>query len=350
MSSETPVPNRSLSLEDIAAKAGVSRSTVSRVINHDPHVSEQTRSRVMAVIKKEGYAPNPAARALVTQRTRVIGVVIPLEPMVLFEDAYYFPTLLQGISKTAQQRDYAMLLWLSQSDEDMERFRQRIVTNRLMDGVVIASATCNDPLIDQFLQMNTPFVMVERPARHLDRISYVSIDNVNAAFNAVFHLISLGRHRIGTITGNLAISDGLDRVEGYKKALKSAGFPVDEHLIVEGNFSHRTGYMGMKQLLKHKVDAVFAANDITARGALQALHDAQLRVPEDVALIGFDNLPTAVQVNPLLTTIHQPIEEKGALAASILIDLIENDDTTPPRQVLLPTKLMVRASCGTINL
>jgi LacI family transcriptional regulator len=348
MSADSSSTNRSLNLEDIAAQAGVSRSTVSRVINNDPHVSDATRKRVLAVIKRVGYAPNPAARALVTQRTQIIGVVIPQEPITLFEDTYYFPTLLHGISKAAHQRDYAMLLWLGQSNEEEERFRQRIITNRLMDGVILASATTHEPLIDHFLNNNIPFVMTERPVFKQDLISYVSIDNTAATFDAVSHLIALGRQRIGTITGNLAISDGLDRLDGYKMALESAGIPVDERLIAAGNFTHRSGYLGMKQLLEQQVDAVFAASDITARGALQALDEASIRVPDDVALVSFDNLQTAEKTVPSLTTVHHPIEEKALHATSLLIDLIENENEAV-RHVLLPTRLVIRESCGAKN-
>ena len=340
---------RPLSLEDIAAKAGVSRSTVSRIVNNSPNVSEKTRQRVLAVIAQEGYSPNPAARALVTQRTQAIGVIIPLAPLTFFEDAFYFPTLLQGISSTTSQRDYAMMLWLNQSEEDDQKFYDRIIKNRLMDGVIIASAVRGEPLIEHFLQSGTPFVLVEDPCLNSDQISYVAIDNLAAAREAVTHLIALGRKRIGHITGNLHITDGADRLEGYRQALLAAGLDVDESLIVEGNFSHRSGYDGMKQLLPRGVDAVFASNDITARGVLQALQEAGVRVPDDVALIGFDDLPTSVHVNPKLTTVHQPIQEKGALAASILLDLIENPDSQP-RQVLLPTRLVIRESCGAASL
>lgn len=337
--------NRSLNLEDIAARAGVSRSTVSRVINNSPNVSVRTRQRVLEVIETEGFAPNPAARALVTQRNQVIGVVIPQIPAVVFEDAYYFPTLLQGVSRVSNEYDYAMLLWLGQSDQDEERFYKRIERNRLMDGVILASAPSDDPLIEHFLKNDTPFVMVERAERHRDRISYVSVDNIAAAQQAVTHLIRLGRRRIGTITGKLAIPDGRDRLEGYRRAFYEAGIPLDQTLIVEGDFTHRCGYEGMKRLLEQKVDAVFAASDITARGALLAMQEAGVRVPDDVALIGFDDLPTATQVTPPLTTVRQPIEEKGARAAELLIRLIEGS-LQGPQQILLPTELIIRQSCG----
>ncbi len=339
---------RSKNLEDIAAKAGVSRSTVSRVINNEPYVSEKTRQKVMKAVDELGYVPNLAARALVTQRTQVIGVIIPQTPLVLFEDAYYFPTLLHGISKIANEHDYSMLLWFGQTDVDERRFHQRIITNRLMDGVIIASAGENYPLIDHFLKTETPFVLVERPAHHIDQISYVTIDNIAAAHDAVTHLINLGRQRIGTITGNLNIADGADRLVGYKRALRDAGRSIDDTLIYEGNFTYAHGVEGMRYLIAQGVDAVFTASDITSRGALEALSEAGLVVPHDVALVSVDDLPTATQVKPPLTTVRHPVEEKGSRAAEALITLIESDDSTP-QQIVLPTELIIRESCGALT-
>jgi DNA-binding LacI/PurR family transcriptional regulator len=336
---------RSLNLEDIAAQAGVSRSTVSRVINNAPYVSERTRQRVMEVIQREGFAPNPVARALVTQRSQVIGVVIPQAPSIVFEDAFYFPALLQGISRAAQANDYAMLVWLAQSNQDEEHFYRRIINNRLMDGVILASAASDNPLIDHFLQTRVPFVLVERPGHHYDHISFVTVDNTGAAYEIVSYLLSLGHARVGTITGRLTIPDGRDRLAGYKQAIVDSGQRVNPDWIVEGDFTHLSGYNGMKRLFTQGVDAVFAASDITARGAIQALHELGARVPEDVAVVGFDDLPTSVQVVPPLTTIRQPIEEKGARATSILIEQIETGNMEP-QQVLLPTELIVRESCG----
>ncbi len=338
---------RPLNLEDIARKAGVSRSTVSRVINDEPYVSETTRVKVQAVIRSEGYSPNPAARMLVTQRTRVIGVVIPHTLHVAFQDPYYFPTLLQGVAEATTSRDYAMLLWMGERGEE-ETFYSRILRqNRLMDGLIIASATSDDPLVAHLVETGTPFVMVERPSRFTDRISYVSVDNVQAAQQAVAHLVNLGRTRIGTITGALDIVDGADRLTGYRNALHVAGLPFDPALVAEGRFTHQSGYVGAKRLLKAQVDAIFAASDITAIGALQALDEAGVRVPQDVALVGFDDLPNSVQVTPQLTTVRQPIHHKGSLATNLLLDLIEGTLPTPQQQ-LLPTQLVIRQSCGAL--
>lgn len=338
-----------MNLEDIARKAGVSRSTVSRVINNEDYVSEKTRARVMAVIEQEGFTPNPAARALVTQRTQVIGVVIPTAFSVVFEDSLYFPTLLQGISEATHARDYATLLWLGQPSEDEELFHKRVLKNRLMDGLIIASATKTNQgsFIDHLLRMKTPFVMVERPIHRAEEVSYVTVDNVQAAQNAVSHLINQGRRRIGIITGDMDNADGLDRFQGYKNALLQAHLPFDATLVMEGHFTQRSGYLGMKALLERNVDAVFASSDLTAVGALQAIQEAGLHVPKDISLVGFDDLPHSQQTLPQLTTVRHPIQRKGAHAATVLLDLIEGV-IEGPQQILLPTQLVIRESCGAL--
>jgi DNA-binding LacI/PurR family transcriptional regulator len=334
-----------MTLEEIAEKASVSRSTVSRVINGHPRVSEETRARVWTVIERVGYVPDPLARGMVTRRTQVIGVVIPASWSAIFKDSAYFPTLLEGISETTYALDYGMLLWIGQPSEDEGLFHKRIAKNRLMDGLIIASATTTNQrsFIDQLLRLKTPFVMVERPVYRAEQVSYITIDNFQSSQTIVNHLINLGYKRIGTITGRLDNVDSQDRLKGYETALALAGLPID--LVVEGSFSCESGCQGMKLLLERGVDAVFAGTDLMAVGAEQAIVEAGLRIPDDIALVGFDDLPHAVQSTPKLTTIHHPIHEKGARAAKMLLDLIEGKIDSP-QHLLLPTELMIRESCG----
>lgn len=338
---------RAANLEDIAKKAGVSRSTVSRVINNHPYVRAETRAKVERVITEEGFSPNPAARTLVTQRTRTIGIVIPHILNAISGDDAYFSTLLRGITEVTSQRDHATLLWLEHSEEDEKRFRERVLKNRMMDGLIIASATCDDPLFEHLLNTGTPFLTVERPVQFTEHISYVTVDNRQAARDAVKHLIDHGHRRIATITGNLNISDGEDRLAGYREAFQSAGLPIDPELVIPAKFNRIDGYNQMRRLIERTrdFDAVFAGNDAIALGVMQALNEANMRVPEDVAVIGFDDLHIALQVTPQLTTVHQPIYEKGAAAAHLLLDLIEGRIDSPQRK-LLPTTLVVRQSCG----
>ena len=337
-----------MKLEDIARQAGVSRSTVSRVINGERYVSAETRHKVMRIIEAEGFTPNPAARALVTQRTSVIGVVIPhpLQDVFSADDPHYFSTIIQGISDQTQQRDYATLLWLGNSNEEASRFYRRVLQYRMMDGlVIIASIDGEEMLVENLLENNIPFVMIGRPLHVPTAINYVSIDNVNAAQQAIKHLFSQGKTRIATITGDIENADGLDRLQGYRHALQNLGLPVNENLIAKGRFSREWGYRCMKQLLTQDVDAVFAANDSIALGALEAIAEAGLSVPEDIAVVGFDDLPLAGQTSPGLTTIRQPIYDKAARASELLLDLLE-DKTPSPTQILMPTQLVIRHSCG----
>ncbi|HEX2619770.1 MAG TPA: LacI family DNA-binding transcriptional regulator [Phototrophicaceae bacterium] len=334
-----------MNLEDIAKKAGVSRSTVSRVINSENHVSAQTRRRVLEVIEQEGYTPNPAARMLVTRRSQVIGVVIPSVGGFVFDDNFYFPTLLRGASDATNERDYGMLVWMGDERSDAGRFYRRVLQNRLMDGLVLSSFESGSPLIEQMIQSGTTFVTTERPDRFHDQISYVTVDNVHAAVTAVEHLIQLGRCRIATITGSLSNIDVVDRLEGYRIALERAGLPYDEHLVMSGRFVLDGGYEAMERLLVYKPDAVFIHTDQMALGALQALRIAGVRCPDDIAIVGFDDLPSGRTSHPSLTTIRQPVLQKGFVAGGLLIDLIEGN-VSMPQHIILPTELVVRESCG----
>jgi LacI family transcriptional regulator len=338
-----------MNLEDVARKAGVSRSTVSRVINDDPKVSVKTRERVWEVIRRENFTPNPAARALVTRRTEIIGIVIPTVENIFFTDNNYFTQILAGASQMARQNDYAMLLWLGELTEDEERLRQSVSNNRLVDGVITASLTHDHPLFKRLLNLGSPLVTIDRPLEYDDRISYVSVDNVRAAEEATNHLIRLGRRRIAHITGNLSIADAQDRLQGYKNALSRAGLPVDPELIVPAFFSRQSGYDATRQLLPRKPDAIFAAGDTIAVGALQAAHEAGMRVPHDLAVVGFDDVDVAAQAFPPLTTVRQPVQGKGAAAAKLLIDLIQGR-VQAPQHILLETELVIRQSCGAKNL
>ncbi len=314
---------------------------MSRVINNERYVSQPVRQRVLDVIEREQFQPNPAARALVTRRSNIIGVSIPQTSNVFFGDNSYFPMLLQGIAEAVNCLDYAMLLWLAESHEVRDTFAKRVVRHRQPDGLLLTSVTDDDPLFNHLLQRNRHFVMVESPPRHQDRVSYVTVDNVRAAEIAVNHLIEIGRRRIATITGQINIRDASERLTGYTNALQAAGLPIDDSLIFYGRFDRAQGYQGMRQLLQYQPDAVFAGGDTAAIGAIAALKEAGVRVPEDVAVIGFDDLDVAVQAN--LTTIRHSVQTVGSTAARLLIDIIEGR-LEHPHHIVLPTELVIRGS------
>jgi LacI family transcriptional regulator len=335
----------SLTLEEIAELAGVSRSTVSRVVNDHPSVRDGVRERVLQVIQETGYQPHAAARSLVTRRTHIIGVVIAEAVTKLFRDPF-FPLLLYGVTATCNTHQYHLMLSLFDDPADQGETYRRLIGSGHLDGVLVASAHLNDPLFPKLLQDAIPFVVV---GRHPDeRINSVDVDNVSAARMAVEHLIRLGHTRIATITGPLTMSHGEDRLAGYRQALEAHQLAVDERLIVEGDYTEAGGSLGAQRLLPASPTAIFVASDVMAIGALKALRDAGLRVPQDVALVGFDDVPIAAAIEPALTTVRQPIERLGSMAADLLLNLLANPSVgrASTQRIVLPTQLIVRDSCG----
>lgn len=339
-----------LNLEDIAQLAGVSRSTVSRVINNHPNVRPATKEKVLAIIHEQNFQPNQVARMLATQHSQMIGIVVSQTASTFFHDSSsYFPTIIQGIADIANERNYATLLWLNNSHDNQneEAFCRSVVQNRLMDGLLLISGSSSHMLVTNLVDTSVPFVSIERPRVFADRVTYVSIDNVAAAKIAVRHLIQLGRRRIGTIMGPIDNSDAADRLIGYREALAEADLPADPALEMVGQFSIETGMQGGRALFKQGVDAIFAGSDQIALGLLQACRDIGARVPDDIAIVGFDDLPSAMEIIPSLTTVHHPIREKGAVATELLLAMIEGQHTEP-QQILLPTHLVIRQSCGAL--
>jgi LacI family transcriptional regulator len=343
------VPNNGLfatvmkhNLKDIANLAGVSKSTVSRVVNNQPNVNVHTRQKVLDVIRQNNFRLNSAARALVTQQTRILSVIIPQTLASTFTDPY-FPSVIQSVSKVVNEHEYAMMLWIGNDTEEEERFGERILMNGMFDGALIASAVDNDPLVERLSKADFPYVLIGPP--HFENANYLDVDNCTGSYRGVVHLISLRRTRIGTITGPLNMGAAKDRFSGYRNALADAGFPYDSALVFEGNFDESSGYLGAQALLQQHVDAIFAASDMMALGALRALSENGVRVPEDVSVVGFDDMPFASHTKPALTTVHQPIAELGADAARTLIRLVEGQ-LVEPYQVIFPAYLVVRESCG----
>ncbi|GAB4436705.1 MAG: LacI family DNA-binding transcriptional regulator [Anaerolineae bacterium] len=333
-----------LTLEKIAKLAGVSRSTVSRVVNNQASVRPEVRARVQQVIAETGYHPHPAARSLAGQRAGIIGLAIPREVQSLFTDPYY-PRLMQGIAQACNTHDFILSLFLFHTEQDEERLAPRILRNRLVDGVIVCAPPAGDPFVQQLLASDTPFVMVGRPAEAAPPISFVNVDNVNAAAAATTHLLRQGRQRIAAITGPLNTTVGQDRRQGYENALRAAGISPDPNLITEGDFTEQGGYAAMQRLLPQQPDAVFVASDTMALGALGALRLAGRAVPGDVAVVGFDDLPAAALADPPLTTVYQPIRRLGARAVDHLIGLFGHPEQ-PASHTIAETRLVVRQTCG----
>ncbi|MFC4585238.1 LacI family DNA-binding transcriptional regulator [Sphaerisporangium corydalis] len=325
-------------LEAVAARAGVSRATVSRVVNGGTTVTPEIRDAVMRAVDEMGYVPNLAARSLVTQRTDSIALVVSEPPTRVFSDDPMFSTVIRSASAELEAADKQVILMLAGTPTSHARV-ERYLTGGHVDGVMLISMHGADPLPAAITRMRVPVVSYGRPAVNIN-LPYVDNDNVGGAEDAVRHLLDRGRRRIATIAGPPDMIGGQDRLAGYRSVLQGS----DRRSIVAiGDFTRESGAIAMRQLLEDDpgLDAVFVANDLMAIGALQALRQAGRRVPEDVAVVGFDDIEAARYSDPPLTTIRQPFREQAAAMVRLLLRLLEGGPADP---VVLPTELIIRES------
>ena len=329
-------------LEQIAELSGVSRSTVSRVVNDDPRVSEATREHVLDVLRRERYRPNLAARGLASGTTNVIAAVMPGGVEVLADP--FFANLLHGMAVAADERDHFVMLSLGESG--FRHTVDEVARQGVVAGIVFSAGQVDDPLLQPLVASETPMVSVGRSDDH--RVSFVDVDNRGSAQQMVSHLLRLGHRRVATIAGPSFAPAAVDRLIGYRAAIEAFGLRLDENLIFESDFSEAGGRVAMRALIEHRPDAVFAASDRLAAGALNEIHAAGLRVPDDIALAGFDDMPLAAEMEPPLTTIRQRPEKLGEAALTLLLDRIAAP-ASPSQRVILPTELIVRASCGSLQ-
>lgn len=335
-------------LEAVAARAGVSRATVSRVVNGGDGVRWPLVERVRRAVDELGYVPNQAARSLVTRRHDAVAVVVAEPETRVFADPF-FARQLRGISKELTAHDNQLVLLLTEGRSDHARVG-RYLAGGHVDGALVFSLHLDDPLPELIQCAGVPTVFGGRPGWSGDRLGlvYVDADNRGGARDAVRHLAGLGRTRIAHITGALDQTSAVDRLDGYRDVMGDA----DPRLVVESDFTPAGGERAMHELLERcpDLDAVFAANDLTAAGALRALRATGRRVPDDVAVVGFDDmLPVTEQTEPPLTTVRQDIEEMGRLMARLLLSDLERDGagqaiSAAPSSVVLPTTLVRRAS------
>jgi DNA-binding LacI/PurR family transcriptional regulator len=320
----------------------VGRGTASRVINGSPRVSAHTREAVEAAVAELGYVPNRAARALAGNRTDAIALVVPESESRFFAEPY-FSDIVRGVGAALADTDMQLLLTLAGSDRERRRLAQYLTAHRV-DGVLLVSVHADDPLPDLLEQLGVPTVMSGRRSAS-EPLAAVDSDNFQGARSAVDHLIFRGRRSIATITGPLDVYGAQRRLDGYRKAVASAGLDPDERLVAPADFTEEGGARAMRDLLARRpdVDAVFAASDVMAAGARQVLREAGRRIPDDVALVGFDDSAVARHMDPALTSVRQPIEEMGREMTRVLLQEIAGEDLERP-QIVLPTELIVRDS------
>lgn len=327
-------------IEEVAALAGVSRSTVSRVVNGAASVSPEARESVQKAIAELRYAPNRAARSLASRQTHAIGLVVPEDTTRFFGDPF-LASVVAGISARLADSDYIVTLLIASDDPDGKM--TRFVRNGGVDAAIIVSHHASDSFIESIAGA-VPVVFGGRPASVRESDIIVDVDNVQAARDAVEHLIALGRRRIATITGSMSMSASVDRRDGFAAALADAGLePAGE---ADGDFSERGGADAARLLLAQEEhpDAIFIASDLMARGAIAVLRSAGLRVPEDVAIIGFDDSPVAAATD--LTSVRQPTFQQGEMLAGMTVDLLAG--RAPAPLTILPTELVLRGSAPAV--
>ncbi|MEU5991073.1 LacI family DNA-binding transcriptional regulator [Spirillospora sp. NPDC047418] len=326
-------------LEEVAARAGVGRGTVSRVVNGSPRVSPQAREAVLRAIEELGYVPNRAARTLVTRRTDTVALVVAESDQRLFGEPY-FAGIIRGISNGLGDTGLQLLLALARSPAEYGRLEEYLTTQHV-DGVLLTSLHAEDPLPAKLEANGVPTVLGGCPPG-LTPVSYVDVDNRSGAREAVGHLISGGRRHIAAIAGPQDMGVGIDRLAGYREALADAGLP---EYVEYGDFGEASGISAAEKLLaaQPRLDAVFAASDPMAFGALRILHRRGRRIPDDVAVIGFDDSSAAPLADPPLSTVHQSLEEMGVEMARLLVSRIRGEAVTDPVIILQP-HLVLRAS------
>jgi DNA-binding LacI/PurR family transcriptional regulator len=327
-------------LEAVARRAGVSRATVSRVVNGSTSVAASIREAVNRAVEELGYVPNQAARSLVTQRTESIALILPETANRVFSDDLFFPAIIRGVGMELEAADKQLVLMMAGSAASHDRVERYAVAGHV-DGVMFASMHGADPLPGTLFRLGIPVICSGRPIGE-SSVPYVDVDHFGGVAAAVRHLVHAGRRRIATIAGPQDMVAGIDRLAGYRDTLTQAGLA---QLVAIGDFTRESGISAMRELLAADpaLDAVFVASDMMAHGALIALKDAGRRVPADVAVIGFDDFEISRYSDPPLTTVRQPIADMGRTMARHLLRLI-NDEPNLPRSVVLATKLIVRGS------
>jgi LacI family transcriptional regulator len=329
-------------IHDVAQRAGVSPITVSRVINHSGYASQETRDRVEAAVVELGYVPNRLARSLRSKRTHTLALVITdiTNP--------FFTTVARGVEDTASDAGYTVIFCNTDESESEEKKYLQVLLQQQVDGILLVPACSTPDSIEMIRKQSTPVVVLDRRLPSGVDVDTVRCENELGAYQLVRLLIELGHRDIALLSGPLGVSTAEDRLAGYRRAMREAGCGDEAQLIIYGSFTQASGSEMMRQLLERdpRPTAVFAANNLIGIGALQAIQQAGLRVPDDVALVSFDDLPLTLLTMPFFTVSAQPAYEMGKRATQLLLARLTKAATEPCQEIILPTELIVRQSSG----
>lgn len=327
----------SVTIKDIAEKAKVSTATVSRALYNSGYIKEETRKKILKVAEELGYKKHKESKASKI-KTKVIGVIVSgiTNP--------FFTQVVRGIEDVLNPVGYSLLLCNADENVEKEINYLKVLMNKKVDGIILTSAGGDHKTIKEIVRRGMSVVLIDRLIEGLDTDGVV-IDNVNGAYDAISHLISEGYKKIGIITGPLEIMTATERLEGYKKALQDAGIEFNENLVENGGYTREGGYRAAKQLVERVCpDAMFIANNVMTTGALLALKELKIKIPEEIGVVGFDDLEWAPLMDPPLTTISQPIYTIGSTAAQLLLYRLNKPVTIKREVVVLKPKLIVRES------
>ncbi|CEP69021.1 Transcription regulator HTH, LacI [Moorella glycerini] len=324
-------------IKDVAARAGVSTATVSRVLNGEK-VKEETEKKVIAAIEALGYRPNHIARSLKTQKTQTIGFVVP-------DFGPFFMQVAEVVEDILNSYGYSLIVCNSNENPAREKERVRMLVEKQVDGLLVVPTSDTASHLREIQQDGTPVVLVDRMVKDM-QVDCVLVDNVNGAYQAVEHLVTLGYRRIGLINGRLEVTTGEERYRGFLRVFEDYNLPVDEGLIRTGDFSTESGYTLMKELmgLPDPPPAVFVANYYMTIGAMLAINELGLKIPTDFALVGFDDMELTRLANPPLTAVVQPLQEMGEKAAELIYKRVGGDNTGFPQMYRLKPELVIRHS------
>lgn len=330
-----------VNIKAVADKAGVSVATVSRVMNHPELVTEDTREHILSVMKKMNYTPNWFARNIQSTRTGMIGLLVHD-----FLDTSNME-IAKGVEAIAHQKGYHVMLCNTEFNPVKEKEYIDTLIERKIDGLILTSTTLRNSDLDKLKQKGANYVLVGKN-KNINRQNIVYTDYRTATEEAIRYLITMGRNRIGLVLGEYPKPEVEEKLEGYKRALRDGNLPFDEHLVYEGENSLEGGFLAASKILEDRteMDAIFASTDQMALGVMDKLKSAGVRIPEDIALIGFDDLRIGALVEPKLTTISKPTYRMGLMAARLLFDIIEGDGNGEAQEIALQSKLKIRRSCG----